>query len=257
MQRDIGAIWTAAPAGAADSSQVRQAVHASPGNAAEQQAWQAWQAGRWAEAQQHYARAGGWSGHMGAGAAAWRLQDHGAALRHFSAALLLAEDSRQQADALYNQGNAAYALGRWPLAIDSYQTVLARRPGDSSAMANLELAQKRLAQARILPGAARSDLRGRGGRRGEGVVDPEVDRGGPVQDFDASSSGPVPDTSGDASGAQLSAAQRQARQMELDARRLQSGLAKMERLEPRPQVLLRGLLAQDAPPGHGGSQPPW
>ena len=132
-------------------------------------AWQAWQQKHYASAQTLYAQVGGYTGRMGAGAAAWRQADYAAAARHFGAALLLAADDRQRADALYNLGNALYARGQWQAAFEAFETVLRMRPGDARARANLDYAGQHLRRQRPET-PMQSDLGGRRGFLAEGRI---------------------------------------------------------------------------------------
>ncbi|HSQ72639.1 MAG TPA: VWA domain-containing protein, partial [Rubrivivax sp.] len=132
-------------------------------------AWQAWQQKQYASAQTLYAQAGGYRGQMGAGASAWRQAQYAAAARHFGAALLLAENDAQRADALYNLGNAQYGRGQWQAAWEAFETVLRVRPNDAKASSNREQAWQRLRRER--PDAPmQSDLGGRRGFLAEGRI---------------------------------------------------------------------------------------
>lgn len=220
---------------------------ASANDAPARQAHAAYRAERWGEAAQHYAKVGGYAGQMGAGAAAWMLKDYGGAARHFGAALLLARDERQRTDALYNLGNASYGLARWQVAAEAWRAVLQARPNDEHAAANLVRAERQLQRRRDLA-PLKTDLRLRAGIAAEaGEINIDWDREGPVQEFAPTPGGPRGDRAS-AAGATLDAAQAAARQAALDARRLQSGLTKLERVEERPRTLVKGLLKQDTPP---------
>lgn len=209
-------------------------------------AWQAWRAGDYAQAQALYQRQGGHAGQMGAGAAAWKLKDFGAASRHFSAALLLARDDRERLDALYNLGGAHYGLGHWRAAVEAYQAVLLARPGDTRASANLAEAQRQAGRFRDDDPAA-SDLRGRRGQLMQGQVNLDWDSDNAVKELDPTPAGVQVDRNRPAGAARLrAAAPSPAEKAEADARRLQSGLKKLELLEDRPKTLLQGLLKQDA-----------
>ncbi len=227
-----------------------------PAQADEAAAWQAWQAKRYASAQTQYAQLGGYAGQMGAGAAAWRQADFAAAARHFGAALLLAANDRERADALYNLGNAHYARRQWQAAVEAYQTVLRMRPTDFRARANLETAwQKLQRQSRDVP--MQGDLRSRHGFLAEGHIqtdnvnghipdEPEsvvpgmqVERGH-VQGEGARAAAPTGSPAGTG----------------VDSRLAPSGLKKMERLQDHPQTMLRNILKQDAG-GKAGERPAW
>jgi len=219
-------------------------------------AWQAWQQRHYAHAQTLYAQVGGYTGRMGAGAAAWRQADYAAAARHFGAALLLADNDRQRADALYDLGNALYARKRWQAAFEAFETVLRMRPGDARARVNLQQAWQQLRRQRAeVP--MHSDLGGRRGFLAEGRI--QLD-GQPANLPDEPESGPAgvqldrnPAT---ASGTRMGEVPAARQAPTVDPRLALSGLAKLERLDDRPAAMLKNLLKQDA--RHDDTErPPW
>lgn len=233
------------------------ATAAHEARADEAQAWQAYRAERWGEAARLYGEIGGYAGQMGAGAAAWKLKDYGGAARHYGAALLLARNDQQRYDALYNLGNANYGLTHWQTAAEAYRAVLRARPKDEYAAGNLVRAENQLRKRRNLP-PLKTDLRLHAGIAAEGgEINTDWDREGPIQEFAPTPGGLQGDRAA-AAGATLNAEQAAAQRAELDARRLQSGLAKLERLEERPRALIKGLLKQDTPPDAGALElMPW
>ena len=219
-------------------------------------AWQAWQQQHYGNAQTLYAQASGYTGQMGAGAAAWRLADYGVAARHFGSALLLAAHDRQRADALYNLGNAQYARGQYSIAVEAYESVLRLRPADVNARTNLGWATQRLRRQRAGKPMA-SDLRGRRGMLAEGQIPLDGEPGWQREDAE-------PDPIGvqierhrptDAKMRPLNAAQPRP-QLTVDAGLAVSGLKKLDRLEDRPATLLKNLLKQDAR-SDITERPPW
>ncbi len=206
------------------------------------------------------ARQGGYAGHLGGGAADWKLRDYAGAARHFSQALLLARTDGERDDALYNLGNAYFGLAQWDHAAQAWRAVLLSRPGDAAAAANLGHAEAQIAKRSGVP--MKSDLRGRRGFLSEGLV--SVDGAVGAQDdsifLPELPQGPRGAGASDAAGARLT---RQvdtahAELVPLDPQRLQSGLVKLERLEERQRELLRGLLKQDrvpAPPAASAGVP--
>ncbi len=104
-------------------------------------------------------------------------------------------------------------------------------------------AERQLARHRNAP--IKTDLRGRRGMLAEGEANVDWDKELAMPEFE-----PPKDTllaeQGDAAGARLQGAQTTGAAVSLDARRLQSGLRKLERLEERPRTLLKGLLKQDS-----------
>jgi Ca-activated chloride channel homolog len=221
-------------------------------HAAELTAQAAYRAGQYAQAQTLYARQGGYTGQLGAGASAWRLNDYRAAAGHFNAALLLARTPKERADALYNLGNAHYGLGRWQTAIEAFQAVLLDRPGDTRAMANLAQSRVRLSKESTRD-PFKSDLRGRRGKLAEGVVNLDWDQERAVQDL-------APDPAAamvggkSANGARLDSPLGETSGVAADHRRLASGLKKLDLLGDRPGSLFKGMLRQDriAAPEAGG-----
>ncbi|MES2370678.1 MAG: VWA domain-containing protein [Pseudomonadota bacterium] len=219
-------------------------------------AWQAWQQRHYARAQTLYAQVGGYTGRMGAGAAAWRQADYTAAARHFGAALLLADNDQQRADALYDLGNALYARKRWQAAFEAFETVLRMRPGDARARVNLQQAWQQLRRQRAeVP--MHSDLGGRRGFLAEGRIQLDSQ---PANLPDEPESGPAgvqldrnPAT---ASGTRMGEVPAARQAPTVDPRLALSGLAKLERLDDRPAAMLKNLLKQDA--RHDDTErPPW
>ncbi len=214
------------------------------------QAAQAYRTAQWSQAQALFARQGGYAGHMGGGASAWKLRDYASAARHFSQGLLLARTDGERDAALYNLGNAYFGLAQWDRAAQAWRAVLLSRPGDAAAAANLGHAEAQLAKRSGVP--MKSDLRGRRGFLSEGLVN--VDGAVGAQDdsnhLPELPQGPRGASATDAAGARLTPQvdTAHASLVPLDPQRLQSGLVKLERLEERQRELLRGLLKQDRVP---------
>ncbi|MFH1818068.1 MAG: VWA domain-containing protein [Pseudomonadota bacterium] len=228
----------------------------SPAQADEAAAWQAWQAKRYASAQTLYAQLGGYAGQMGAGAAAWRQADYAAAVRHFGAALLLAANDRERADALYNLGNAHYTRGQWLAAVEAYQTVLRMRPADTRARANLETAWHKL-QRQLHDAPMPSDLRSRHGFLAEGRIQTDNADGRMPDEPEIVAPGMQVER-GHAPGESARAAAPAGSQagIGVDSRLAPSGLKKLARLQDHPQTMLRNLLKQDAS-SQPGERPAW
>ena len=219
-------------------------------------AWQAWQQKQYAAAQTLYAQAGGYRGQMGAGAAAWRQADYAAAARHFGAALLLAANDRQRADALYNLGNAHYGRGQWQAAWEAFETVLRMRPNDTNARANRDQAWQRLRRQRA-DAPMQSDLGGRRGFLAEGRIQLDGQGGQTPDDPESESAGVQVDRNAQAAGTAHQQGDGASRsRVAVDPRLALSGLKKLDRLEDRPQPMLKNLLQQDA--RHDDAErPPW
>jgi Ca-activated chloride channel family protein len=219
-------------------------------------AWQAWQQKHYASAQTLYAQVGGYTGWMGAGAAAWRQADYAAAARHFGAALLLAADDRQRVDALYNLGNALYARGQWQAAFEAFETVLRMRPGDARARANLDYAWQRLRRQHPET-PMQSDLGGRRGFLAEGRIQLDGQPANLPDEPEPGHSGVQLDrSSADSSGTRAQGVTASSQALAVDPRLALSGVKKLERLEDHPAAMLKNLLKQDA--RHDDTErPPW
>ncbi|MHB1186882.1 VWA domain-containing protein [Thiobacillus sp.] len=228
----------------------------SPEAWADEAAWQAWQQKQYASAQTLYAQAGGYRGQMGAGAAAWRQAEYAAAARHFGAALLLAENDRQRADALYNLGNAHYGRGQWQAAWEAFEAVLRLRPGDANASSNRDVAWQRLLRQRA-DTPMQSDLGGRRGFLAEGRIQLDGQSGQTPDDPESEAAGVQVDRNAQADGAaQQQGAGAPRPRVTVDPRLALSGLKKLERLEDHPVPMLKNLLKQDA--RHDDTErPPW
>lgn len=226
-----------------------------PAWADETAAWQAWQQKHYGRAQTLYVQVGGYSGQMGAGAAAWRLADYAAAARHFGAALLLAANDVQRADALYNLGNAHYGKGQYPVAIEAYETVLRLRPSDANARTNLGWAVQRMRRT-VAETPMKSDLRGRRGMLAEGQISLDGEPGWRREDGEPEPIGVQRDHSIAVSDARAQSGVKTQPPISVNTQLATSGLKKLERLEDRPQQMLRNLLKQDA--RHDGlERQPW
>ena len=219
-------------------------------------AWQAWQQKHYASAQTLYTQVGGYSGQMGAGASAWRLADYAVAARHFGAALLLAANDNQRIDALYNLGNAHYGQGHYAIAVEAYEAVLRLRPQDAKARTNLGWARQRLSR-QPTEAPMQSDLRGRRGMLAEGQIPLDGEPGWRKEDTQSDPLGVQIERQAQASAgakAQTGTGTRQA--VTVNPKLAVSGLKKLDRLEDRPDAMLKNLLKQDA--RHDGAERvPW
>jgi Ca-activated chloride channel family protein len=228
-------------------------AQAGPATPLEQQAWAAWQARRWDEAERLYGQVGGAQGALAAGAAALRRGDGAAGQRWSARALMLAADAGLRTDALSNLGHAYALQGHWEAASEAWEAVLVLRPGDARATTDLAVARAELARrTRAAPVA--SDLRGRHGFVAQGLV--QTDAGGPTAEpQDPQALGPH-EASQDATGARQDGdASAAASGFRLQPRDLASGLAKIGRVHDAREALLRGLVKQDRAGGTPGLQP--
>ncbi len=210
---------------------------------AEQAAWHAYSGGRFNDAIQGYEKAGGFEGQMGAGASEWKLKNYPAALRHYGAALLLAHNEAQRTDALYNLGNAHFALTHWQIAAEAYRAVLQVRPNDERAKTNLTVTERQLARLRTEK-PIKTDLRGRRGSIAEGEVNVDWDKELAMPESESSEQAVLVEEAKAAVGAKHAGGTTE-RFFSPDSRHLQSGLLKLERLQERPRAMLKGLLKQD------------
>lgn len=202
-----------------------------------QRAWQAFEQGQWSTAQRLYARAGGHTGHHGAGVAALQAQRPNEALSHLELAWMLAPDTPRQLDALYNLGHAHAAFGRWDAALAAWMAVLEARPDDRAAGLNVQVARDEL-RRRSLADERAQDLYARRGVFAEGHIQPE---GAKDEEPPALRS-----ESATASGTTLtSAAETAARDYMLAPDQLDAGRSKVERLGEDRLRLRQGLLQQD------------
>jgi len=224
--------------------------------ATEAAAWQAWQQKQYGSAQTLYTQVGGYFGQMGAGASAWRLADYSVAAQHFGVALLLAANDSQRSDALYNLGNAQYGRGQYAIAVEAYEAVLRLRPKDAKAQTNLGWAKQRLSrQPAETP--MQSDLRGRRGMLAEGRIALDGEPGWRREDTQSDPIGVQLDRQSQAAAgarAQAGVGSRQA--VTVNSRLAVSGLKKLDRLEDRPDAMLKNLLKQDARQD-GVERSPW
>jgi len=222
------------------------ALSPAPAWADEASAWRAWQQKQYGSAQTRYTQVGGYSGQMGAGASAWRLADYSVAAQHFGAALLLAANDRQRADALYNLGNAHYGRGQYAIAVEAYEAVLRLQPTNAKARTNLGWARQRLSRQMAEP-QMQSDLRARRGRLAEGQIQVDGELGWRKEDTQSDPLGVQVDRQSLAvtdARAQTGVGSRQA--ISVNSRLAVSGLKKLDRLEDRPEAMLKNLLKQDA-----------
>lgn len=112
-------------------------AHASPW--AEEQALYALQQGQWERATTLYNELGEFVGKMGQGAIAFRQGQWTEAATAFNDAVALARQPTEQAQALYNAGNAYARAGQLDQARVAYQRALGVQPNFSRATHNLNL----------------------------------------------------------------------------------------------------------------------
>lgn len=147
-------------------------------HASETEAYAAYRSQQLARAQALYAALPGYAARMGEGAAAYRRQDYLYAEKQFTAALLMASDTRQREQALFNLGNSYFMAGNYRAAAESFFGVLHYNNSNSDARANLALAAGKIAEQIRLNGRSNGMLgrigRDTGGRLGEDAAEQPV-----------------------------------------------------------------------------------
>jgi len=112
--------------------------------ALEQQAFQAYQNKEYEQATLLYDQLNSYSGWMGAGSSAYKLQALESAVLYFRQAALSAPDDLARSRALFNLGNSFYLANLLPQAIESYQQAVLYQADYPQAKHNLALASARL-----------------------------------------------------------------------------------------------------------------
>ena len=167
----------------------------------------------------------------------------------------MAANDSQRADALYNLGNAHYGKGQYPVAMEAYETVLRLRPTDAKARTNLGWATQQ-SRRKVGETPMKSDLRGRRGILAEGQIQLDGDPGWRREDTESEPLGVQLDRSQAVADAHVRTGARARQPISVNAQLAASGLKKLERLEDRPEQMLKNLLKQDA--RHDGlERPPW
>ncbi len=105
----------------------------------EREAYEALQKQDYAQARKLYDQVKNYRGWLGAGTAAYRLQDWNTALAAFEKAARQTDNDDEKAHALYNVGNALARLERFQQASERYQAALHLKPNLSQAALNLSL----------------------------------------------------------------------------------------------------------------------
>jgi Ca-activated chloride channel family protein len=187
-------------------------------------------------AQTVFDHAAGYAARLGGGLAAYRRGDFPHAVDRLQSAVWLAETDRQRLLALYDLGNALVLAGRYLAAVSAYDAALRLAPDHQPARQNRHLAA-------VLANAARQGVNEeqRSGFRGF-----EAQRPDPVDEtLGARMSEEFLEAQGGGRGGRI--ADQPAASAEpfvLDEALLQGALKKLERIEDRPQPLLRSLLRQ-------------
>ena len=115
----------------------------------ERAAYQALQDGRYEQAAALYGRVGGYSGSMGAAAAAYRREDWTQALTLYGRAAEAAESDVERALAWYNQATTLARMDRLEEALARLDDALALHPNHSRAALNRDVLRRALEQRRL------------------------------------------------------------------------------------------------------------
>ncbi len=151
-------------------------------HAGESEAYAAYHAQKFAQAQMHYAALPGYAARMGEGATAYRRKDYPYAIAQFSRALLEAIESTQREQALFNLGNSYYMAGNYLAAADAFLGVLKYSPDQPSAAlrqnarANLAMAAGKLSEIAKAKKKSTGVLGHRGRDTGGGLGDDAEDQ---------------------------------------------------------------------------------
>jgi Ca-activated chloride channel family protein len=151
-------------------------------HAAESEAYGAYHAQKFAQAQMLYAVLPGYAARMGEGATAYRRKDYPYAIAQFSRALLEAVDSTQREQALFNLGNSYYMASNYLAAADTFLGVLNYAPQQQSAVlrqnarANLAMAAGKLSEIAKANKKSTGVLGHRGRDTGGGLGDDAEDQ---------------------------------------------------------------------------------
>ncbi|KPK55341.1 MAG: hypothetical protein AMS22_04755 [Thiotrichales bacterium SG8_50] len=105
---------------------------------AQHEAYAAYQAKHFAEAERLYSNIPGHTARMGQGASAYLGGNFDDALRQFTRAVLAGDNNDQRADAIFNLANAYYQIGDYENAAVLFADVLHYRPDDQYAAMNYE-----------------------------------------------------------------------------------------------------------------------
>lgn len=134
--------------------------------ASKQQAYQAYQAKVFDQAQALYAHGDDYESLFGAGAAAYQEQDLESAVLYFREAAWAAKQDADRARALFNLGNSYYQANLLPQAIESYRQALQYQTPYAKAENNLQLALQRQLQIKLAQKSkdAKGDEEGQKGR---------------------------------------------------------------------------------------------
>ncbi|MFV1984970.1 MAG: tol-pal system YbgF family protein [Thiohalomonadales bacterium] len=104
-------------------------------------AYSSFQDENYEEAQILYSYVKGFSGRMGEGSSAYRLEDYTHAIQQYTLALLKANTDNKRYKSLFNLANAYYKDDEYIKAIETYKYLLIYNPDSEEAQANLWSAQ--------------------------------------------------------------------------------------------------------------------
>jgi len=218
------------------------------------EAHQSYRQGQYLVAQHAYHKLDGFHARMGEGTSAYRRKDFAFAASQFTQALLLAENTQQRADALFNLGNSYFYAGNRNAAVDAFDGVLRLRPNDQHAKENLA----RVRGSLVLRNAPVPPSAGIPGRRGRGLGDAEATDTTPL-DMAPSKDEARPmvgEESADAEAARRLGQSAAGTQGDSDATR-SAALKKLDLLTDQRLSTLKQSIKQDATREPPQGMPPW
>lgn len=141
------------------------------------QAYLAYGEESWQVAKQAYARIDGYTGRMGEGSSAYRLEEYQQAIHLFTQAVLDADNDSERARAIFNLANSHYRLADYVAAAALYREVLRYAPDHPAAKLNLEFATSMQNRHSSDDGGVGLRGQGRGMRSRRFAEDTEVTKG--------------------------------------------------------------------------------
>ncbi|MDP1682625.1 MAG: VWA domain-containing protein [Burkholderiales bacterium] len=218
------------------------------------EAHQSYRQGQYLVAQHTYHKLSGFHARMGEGGSAYRRKDFAFAASQFTQALLLASNTQQRADALFNLGDSYFYAGNRNAAADAFDGVLRLRPNDQHAKENLARVRGTL----VLRNAPVPSTAGIPGRRGRGLGEGEATDTSPL-DMAPSKDEARPmvgEESTDAEAARRLGQSTAASQLDSDASR-SAALKKLDLLTDQRLSTLKQSIKQDATREPPQGMPPW
>ncbi len=139
-------------------------------------AYALYQAGKYQQAAQEFARLPGYRARMGEGASLYQLQQYPKAATVYIQAVLDANSDKQRSTALFNLGNSYFKQQNYVRAATTYRDVLRYQPHMSEAKTNLAFAQA-LQEKAMQQSVPMTKHAGTGSRMAPAAPDTEVGKG--------------------------------------------------------------------------------